>query len=907
MVGVMTSKVILCTTPHLDWDWIVPFQGLCDNTPKFDINNTTYFSDHGGPAFQIFTQATGLLAPNGKPDPAYVYSICEMGFLRAFTETNPTPASLLKLASSNIEILGGGVTSPDSLLPHGEAFLRNYLVGATWVKLAYGLFPKHAWVPDDFGHDSQLPVMLAAMGLQGVAFWRVPGGAPINLPPLQGLSIAAQLTANGADFLWGARDGSTAVTHWLSSGYNQGGGLALDSAVSDIQGYINANQPVAVTSTIFVPVGDDFSLPNNTAACAAAWNQQSATVTAVPGTFDDYVQELVSSGLLGAAQSFHPQPYYSGCYQTRPRLKRLHYDAARALLGAEIFGMMAGARYAPACGPAWLTELQARTSALRVGWEALAPSTHHDYITGTGTDYVYRGEQLPRLAAACAGAIALRRDAMRDIAAQIRSSPQTGEQPVAVFNQLGFQRSGLVELSLPAALDASAFQSVRTASGGAPLQVSAEGRLLFPANCDSLGYATVYLSPNPVHASDQPTIVTPDDGASYVLANDLISVKISAASNWSIDTINDLASSTPDANVLSAASNTLGFYVDQAGTNYRYSPEQGSDYPPLILNPSVLYTVTGVEVLEKGPLRVRLQAKITCTVAGDDYPYVLEYLLVVGEPFVRMRTTGACPFGYSAMTQFQLSAEVDAIAQGTPYHWDDAPQVRYWQGPSMQATHDFLIPETTTGAPLCAIYHGAMPAWGQGGENSPLLVGGLARNPGNNYFSWCEIPAPPGGIDPDIHTLDYAFRVPTGISTDGTGKADPSDGAQLREALGYNTPLLALVAPAASTGSMPASVSLASVRATSGASQPILTAAKPSEADPGVLILRIYQPSNASMDVSLSLEGLEALCQSLGDKASVVTALEQAIPGGQAASVINGNIAFTAPLAITTLSVPWTP
>ncbi len=906
--GVTINKVILCTTPHLDWDWILPFTALCSNSPPYDINGFTYFSATGGDAFTIFSQAAGFLAPGGTPNPDYFYSICEMGFLKAFTDANPQIAAVLKQAASNVEVLGAGITSPDSLLPHGEAFLRTYLTGATWVQQAYGLFPKHAYVPDDFGHDSQLPVMLAAMGLQGVTFERVAGGAPTNINPLkgQGQSPAQWMTANGTEFIWGARDGSTAVAHWMQNGYGQGSNLTTANALTEIQTYIDANQPSATTPTTYVPVGTDFALPIDTASCAQIWNAQSgSSVTAVAGTFDDYIQDIVASGLLGAPQPFRPQPYYSGCYQTRPRLKRLHYDATRALLGAEVFGIIAGARNAQSCGGAWTVELQARTSALREAWLGLVPSTHHDFITGTAADYVYRGEQLPRLAAARTGANGLRRDAMREIAAQVTTAPQSGEQPVVVFNQLGFPRYGLVQLPVPSALDPAAYISVRTPEGGVPLQISAEGDLLFPATCGSLGYVTCYLSTDTVTPTDAATITTSNDGASYTLANNLISVEVSAASAWAIDAILDLQSGAPQANILGGTSNQLGFYKDADGNNYRYAPEQGQGYPALTLDTDVTTTVTGLQVLETGPLRVRLQAELTCNVAGTDYPYVLEYQLVAGEPFVRMRTTGACPFNYSLMTMFELGAEVDAIAQGTPYHWDDAVQVRYWDGPSMQATHDFLIPETTTGAPQAAIYHGAMPAWGQGAQNSALLVGGLARNPGQNYFGWCQLPMPPGGIDPDVHTMEYAFRVPTGINVDGNGKADPGNGAQLLEALGYTTPLLALVAPSNSTNQLPAAISLASVSAASGSSTPILTAAKASEANPGNLILRAYQASNASMEVTVSLAGLQTLGGTV-QNASLVTALEQPISQGQTPTVNGADVSFTADLALATLNVEWT-
>ncbi len=30
-------------------------------------------------------------------------------------------------------MVGGGITSPENLIVHGEAFLRNYLIGLEWM------------------------------------------------------------------------------------------------------------------------------------------------------------------------------------------------------------------------------------------------------------------------------------------------------------------------------------------------------------------------------------------------------------------------------------------------------------------------------------------------------------------------------------------------------------------------------------------------------------------------------------------------------------------------------------------------------------------------------------------------------------------------------------------------------
>jgi alpha-mannosidase len=899
------TLIILCGTPHLDWDWLLPFSVLCNNQPPEQIDYFNLYPPNPPPvqdAFSIIQAGINFLCPNGQPNSAYFYSLCEMGFLQAFANANPDQVSLLQAAGSNLEILGGGITSPDNLLPHGEAFIRNYLQGYTWMNTLLGRTTRQAWLPDDFGHESQLPVLLAAMGFQGVAFWRVPGLSN-NLKPLDGSpSVDQQLTSNGADFIWSARDGSTTVAHWLQNGYGQGGNLTVATAISCIQDYITANSPSSPTPTLFVPVGGDFAMPVDIPACAAAWNANPSTpsVKAQAGTFDQYIQAIAGSNLL-QTQAFHPQPYYTGCFQTRPLLKRLHYETTRALLGAEIFTAIAGRQFNSI---SWQQEIQGRAVALQKAWNDLAPSTHHDYITGTGIHYVYYGEQAPRLAQVCDGAKGLRSGAMREIAAQITPQPQSGEQPLAVFNQLGFARSGLVETRpRPGGIS---FQSIRTPQGTFPVQASAEGGWLFFAGAQTLGYETCYLSRAAPQQAPQAVSITPSsDGSSYVLQNSLIEVGISGASNWSIDYIYDLQGPAPALNLLGNISNQLAFYLDQCGDNYRYGSENichgSGNLGSLTLSPVAFENVTA-QVLEAGPLRVRLLTRVSCTVDQTVYTYTREYMLVAGEPFLRMRTTGACPFKYSLMTQFTLGAPIATIAQGTTYHWDDAPLVRYWQGPSMQATHDFAIPENANGAPLGAIYHGSMPAWGQ--VEGAVLVGGLARNPGQNYFSWVNnVGCPPMGIDPDAHTLEYAFRVPTGITLTTTGVTDPSTGAQLMEALCYHTPLMAFPVPAATSKQLPASFSLASVAAGSGVSQPIITAAKPAESEPNDLILRIYQPSNSSMNAVLSLSGLQSLDGQQTLQVTPVTALEQPIAGATPLSGGAAGYPFTAGTALTTLRI----
>jgi alpha-mannosidase len=65
-------------------------------------------------------------------------------------------------------MVGGGVTAPDDLIPSGESFIRNYLIGKKWLDRWQIPWVDTYWLPDNFGHDSQLPVVLNALGAKGI-------------------------------------------------------------------------------------------------------------------------------------------------------------------------------------------------------------------------------------------------------------------------------------------------------------------------------------------------------------------------------------------------------------------------------------------------------------------------------------------------------------------------------------------------------------------------------------------------------------------------------------------------------------------------------------------------------------------------------------------------------------------
>lgn len=931
------NVVILSQSSHLDWDWLLVFSSLLDNSPP-DEANPPYFSPTGSqPVNVIFTNAGNLLCPDGTKNPAYYYSICEMGFLAGFAAKYPQGFEALKEAGTNLHIVGGGITSPDNLLPHGESFIRDYLVGMAFVNANLpGLQLNLSWLPDDFGHDSQLPVLLQAMGLKGVGFGRVPPGSGQNPNPLNGsLSVANQLLKDGVDFIWSAADGSTTFAHWMQDSYSQGDSIDCSGNFNDticppdfgapncpqqqINCYYDTNKGASPTEYVFVPIGSDFRPPiTDLLSYVDGYNQAPLTtgVWAVAATFDHYTA-LVNGywqrtgNTPPAPKSFFATPYWTGFYASRPGNKILHQATTRALLGAEVYGKVAD--MLQASGPSWEPAVNVRNEAISGGWQAVAPSTHHDYITGTAVDAVYTGEQRPLLINAETIAESARRMAAREIASLVEATPKEGETPVAVFNQLSSQRTGLVEVPAPTGVKVA---SARTSGGTGPVQVTEKGNLLFMGSAPSLGYDSAYLSAASAPPVTDPTMslsyTASSDGTQFTLTNHYLTVAVSQAALWGIASLQDTGGSEPVEMIVSGqAGNSMQFYLDY-GDIYRFGNETNTTF---MIDPHGKLTAGAAEMVETGPLRLRLRANLQFNSKGmQGTPvsgnYVLEYTLVAGEPFLRMSITGAAPLTanglptgaqpgsgnpYSVMVQFPFAdpatgklVPIDAMPHGTTYHWQSELPVAYWHGPTFMATHDFLLPEANSSY-LAAMFHASIPAWAI--DPSGALIGCVFRNTpsgGNNLGAI--------GSDTGTHAHHYAIRMPSGVQ-------DASTGAQLYESLRFQTPLLGeyinvpmdFYPPELS---FPATFSLASIKDGNA----IITAAKSAEASPSDLVLRIYQPTNAPVEVTVSL-GVNTRAPKSTLSALEITALETDISGAQSISVTNNAFTFNAKYALATLLI----
>lgn len=863
------GTLVVCSTSHMDWDW--------------QVTHKTYYEDGTASTRAVRTildEAVSILTDPA--DPGYQYNLCELAWLQDYLKEFPEKlGDFQRFSRRQFQLMGGGITSPDNLVCNGELFIRNYLLGRIYARrngLSH-LVSNVCWIPDDFGHDPQLPVVVEAMAMKGAAFWRVPGNqpeAPGPISPLDGApSIATQLKADGVTFLWQANDGSTTVAQNLWSGYGVIWQQNSANGAAELDEFVRAYTSGCVewpNALLFAPCGGDFS-PASTQLLHSVdtYNADYADetgITAVLGSFEDYLDRLHASGVdLGPPMELDPSNFWTGYFSSQVALKRLQQGTVSHLLAAE---SLATLLLAAGIDP---SSLESLNESIAEVWELAAPSSHHDYVTGTSVDSVYRDEQRPLLAASRAGAGKALETAMHLLGGSVETRALQGELPCVVFNPLGAERrlGRITALSVP---DAGRFRSVRIDGHLFPVQHTTGQELRFeaPAQLPSLGYRVVSLSTAP--SPDGDAVRGQSDGRYWILENSKVRLVVDSQSGCAISSMIDKENG--DAELVQAGeyANRLAIYNENyppggscqapetyAGNLYQMGNEnypQCTDGAGFYLSETLVAGATPPSFVDQGPLVWTLRCPLEDS-SGN--PYTLDYTLYKDESLVRIRLEGAAAqsLPHSVVTSWAMQngpAEPPARhAYGTANHWADDTVEPYWHGPTFRCTHDFAMLLGADQQPIGAIYHDGIPSWA---FDDGALEGILLRNPSGGGRG-------ASATDTDSHVQRFAYRLP------GVGRPETCD--PLQESTAFQLPPRAVLAPGGQA-TLPERGQLA------GAEQGelLIRVGRTQENDSDrtrSFILRLYQPTRARGDYEL---GLPFLAQQ-DATAEWVTALEEPTSG----------------------------
>ncbi|NJL87378.1 MAG: hypothetical protein HC886_17590 [Leptolyngbyaceae cyanobacterium SM1_1_3] len=304
---------------------------------------------------------------------------------------------------------------------------------------------------------------------------------------------------------------------------------------------------------------------------------------------------------------------HRGCYTTHAEQKWFNRRCEDWLYQAELWAAIASLT----------ADLPYPRADLEQAWKQVLFNQFHDILPGTAIAEVFT-EANQGWQAALQSAQAIAKAALRAIAAQVTTPapPQPDAVPVLVFNSLAWQRSEVVEISLPIA--AAHWQVLDSQGQCCPSQpaspTAAAPNLFFLAEISSVGYQLFWLTPQ------LPNSPTPQLPPPFILQN----LYLQATLDPQTGDLIQLYDRTQNRELLSAPANQLQAFQDQG--QYWDAWNIAPDYLDHPLPPAQL---TAIEWIEAGPVRQRLRV----TRQLGQSTFVQDYVLDCHSPRLVIETT----------------------------------------------------------------------------------------------------------------------------------------------------------------------------------------------------------------------------------------------------------------------------
>lgn len=361
--------------------------------------------------------------------------------LEDYLEVRPARRKELEHAVRSKRIaIGPWYVQPDSLLPAGEAHVRNLLEGRR-SGAAIGSVSPIAYTPDSFGHPAQFPQLLRGFGLESFVYWRGNG---------------SEIEQLGAHYRWAAPDGTSVLACHLSHSYSAAAALSPDveSAARELRRvaervarYSGGSRALLMNGSDHLPADPHTGEVARALSRQTGWHVERALL-------DRYIDLIPKAGLAtwsGELVGGRVANLLPGAWSTRTPIKLRNRRCESLLLGwAEPWAALALALRGPD-----------ERAALRRAWRWLLPNQAHDSICGCSQDRVheqmeYRFDHAEELAEQSTVRLLERLAG----ATPERDTPWSETPELAVFNPSPATRTDLVRFPL------SPWPSFRASTGG---------------------------------------------------------------------------------------------------------------------------------------------------------------------------------------------------------------------------------------------------------------------------------------------------------------------------------------------------------------------------------------------------------------------------------------------------------
>ncbi|MFA6794604.1 MAG: glycoside hydrolase family 38 C-terminal domain-containing protein [Proteiniphilum sp.] len=307
-----------------------------------------------------------------------------------------------------LELVGGMWTEGDTNLSSGEAIARSFLFGQRYFQQHFGRIANIGWLPDNFGHTSQLPQMLKLSGLDYYYFHRC--------KPYVGT------------FWWKGPDGSI-VLCYANDTYN-------GTITPDLKNELNKFDTDKHRILQITGVGDHGGGPTRENIEMVHELDRLPNYPAVKfTTVGDFFKSASKEMSIRPTHHGEMQFIFEGCYTTVSDIKSGNRNSENSLYGSEFFNTLR-----------WINGDPYPKNELNELWETVLFNQFHDILPGSAI-YEANRDAVARYIETDRKSKELKNSAFLKMADEVTFQKDLG-QPVVAYNLLPYQRKAIIEATV---------------------------------------------------------------------------------------------------------------------------------------------------------------------------------------------------------------------------------------------------------------------------------------------------------------------------------------------------------------------------------------------------------------------------------------------------------------------------
>ena len=307
-----------------------------------------------------------------------------------------------------LELAGGMWTEGDMNLSSGEAITRSFLLGQSFFQSRFGRMAKIGWLPDNFGHISQMPQILKLAGCDYFYFHRC--------KPYLGT------------FWWVAPD-SSRVLCYANDTYN-------GTITPELKNEVDKFSPDKRRILHITGVGDHGGGPTRANIEMVHQLDKTPGYPSVKFTTAGKFFRQASKEMEGRpTHRGEMQFIFEGCYTNVAGIKEGNRNSENALFASEFFNTLR-----------WLHGDDYPSAEFNDLWKTVTFNQFHDILPGSAI-YEANREAVARYSEVLRKTTELRNNAFREMADEVKFQEGKG-QPVVAYNMQPFIRKSLVEANV---------------------------------------------------------------------------------------------------------------------------------------------------------------------------------------------------------------------------------------------------------------------------------------------------------------------------------------------------------------------------------------------------------------------------------------------------------------------------